>query len=105
LLIRHPPSGRVIFESHSAGEGGQAGPVSGAKIDAGTAKQHVDDSLLSVLDGMVKGSLPLGIGPVDVGSVLNERGDNFLLSPLGGQVQRTLSVRCLIPTYSMVGVA
>ena len=56
-----PPGGRVVLESHCAGEGRQAGPVSSGQVDAWTAQQHVDDALLAVLDSMVQRGLAVGV--------------------------------------------
>ncbi len=90
------PCGRIVLEGHGAGERREAGPVPGAQVNAGAAQQHVDDTLLPVLDGMVERALPLGVLAIDICSVLNERRNNFFLSPLGGQVQRPLTVKCLV---------
>ncbi len=69
-------------------------------MDARTAEEHVDDALLTVLNGVMEGGAPLRVLPVHVRPVFNEGGDDLLLAPLGGQVQRTLPVSRLLSAYS-----
>ncbi len=65
-------------------------------MDAGTAEEHIDDALLTVLNGVMEGGAPLSVLAVHVRPVLNEGGDDLLLAPLGGQVQRALTVGRLL---------
>ena len=46
-------------------------------MDAGTAQQHVDDALLSVLDGVMERGLALRVLTIDVGPVLYEGGEDL----------------------------
>ncbi len=69
-------------------------------MDAWAAEEHIDDALLTVLNGVMEGCAPLRILPVHVRPVLNESGHDLLLAPLGGQVQRALPVGRLLSAYS-----